>query len=171
MHSSDTTKKQPKKIAAPGQESRRFVRVECVLRAEFRLHNHDAWLPAEVLDLSVAGMKLRFNPFQRGRPLLPEVFEWADSRFRFPLKREFFHLDGHFLKIYNYHQDGDSMAALHAKVIPVDQKQMLITSANLSYHGQQGNIELGALVESAKIAKQLDDVFTKLIFGKVFEEV
>ena len=48
---------------------------------------------------------------------------------------------------------------------------MLITSANLSYHGQQGNIELGTLVESTKIAKQLDDVFTKLIFCKVFEEV
>lgn len=78
---------------------------------------------------------------------------------------------GHFLKIYNYHQDEDSMAALHAKVISVDQKQTLITSANLSYHGQQGNIELGTLVESSKIAKQLDDVFTKLIFGKVFEEV
>lgn len=78
---------------------------------------------------------------------------------------------GHFLKIYNYHQKVDSMAALHAKVISVDQIQTLITSANLSYHGQQGNIELGTLIESSKIAKQLDDVFTKLIFGKMFEEV
>ena len=100
MHSFDTTKKQAKIASAPGQESRRFFRVECALRTEFRLHNHDVWLPAEVLDLSVAGMKLRFNPFQRGRMLRPEVFEWADSRFRFPLKRDFFHLDGHFLKIY-----------------------------------------------------------------------
>lgn len=100
MHSFDTTKKQAKIASAPGQESRRFFRVECALRTEFRLHNHDVWLPAEVLDLSVAGMKLRFNPFQRGRTLRPEVFEWADSRFRFPLKKDFFHLDGHFLKIY-----------------------------------------------------------------------
>ncbi len=100
MHSFDTTKKQAKIASAPGQESRRFFRVECALRTEFRLHNHDVWLPAEVLDLSVAGMKLRFNPFQRGRMLRPEVFEWADSRFRFPLKKDFFHLDGHFLKIY-----------------------------------------------------------------------
>ena len=96
----DARGKQARKAAAPGQESRRFVRVECVLRAEFRLHNHDAWLPADVLDLSVAGMKVRFDPFQRGRTLRPEVFEWADSRFRFPLKGAFFHLDGHFLKIY-----------------------------------------------------------------------
>lgn len=78
---------------------------------------------------------------------------------------------GRFLKIYNYEKQEDSMAALHAKVISVDQKKTLITSANLSYHGQQGNIELGMLAESKKIAKQLDDVFTKLIFAKVFTEI
>lgn len=78
---------------------------------------------------------------------------------------------GRFLKIYNFHPSEDEMAALHAKVISVDQKQTLITSANLSYHGQQGNIELGTLVESKQIAKQIDDVFTKLIFSKVFSEI
>ncbi len=77
---------------------------------------------------------------------------------------------GRFLKIYNYKKQEDSMAALHAKVISVDQKKTLITSANLSYHGQQGNIELGMLAESKKIAKQVDDVFTKLIFEKIIEE-
>ncbi len=78
---------------------------------------------------------------------------------------------GRFLKIYNYHPTEDEMAALHAKVISVDQKQTLITSANLSYHGQQGNIELGTLIESKHIAKQIDDIFTKLIFSKVFSEI
>ena len=78
---------------------------------------------------------------------------------------------GRFLKVYNYHQDDDKMAALHAKVISVDQRQTLITSANLSYHGQQGNIELGTLIESKQIAKQIEDVFTKLTFSKVFTEV
>lgn len=78
---------------------------------------------------------------------------------------------GRFLKIYNYKKHEDSMAALHAKVISVDQKKTLITSANLSYHGQQGNIELGMLAESKRIAKQLDDVFTKLLFAKIFTEV
>ena len=78
---------------------------------------------------------------------------------------------GRFLKIYNFHPSEDEMAALRAKVISVDQKQTLITSANLSYHGQQGNIELGTLIESKQIAKQIDDVFTKLIFSKVFSEV
>ena len=63
------------------------------------------------------------------------------------------------------------MAALHAKVICVDKRKTLITSANLSYHGQQGNIELGALIESQKTAKQIDDLFTKLLFNKIFVEV
>lgn len=78
---------------------------------------------------------------------------------------------GRFLKIYNYRQEDDKMAALHAKVISIDQKQTLITSANLSYHGQQGNIELGTLIDSKPVAKQIDDIFTKMIFSKVFTEV
>lgn len=78
---------------------------------------------------------------------------------------------GRFLKIYNYKKSEDSMAALHAKMISVDQNQTLITSANLSYHGQQGNIELGMLAESKKIAKQVDGIFTELVFKKEFIEI
>ncbi len=78
---------------------------------------------------------------------------------------------GRFLKVYGFKQGQDKMAALHAKVISIDHKQTLITSANLSFHGQQGNIELGTLIESKQIAKQIEDVFTKLIFSKVFNEV
>lgn len=63
------------------------------------------------------------------------------------------------------------MAALHAKVISVDGEKTLITSANLSYHGQQGNIEMGTVIDSKVMAKQVDDVFTQLVFKKVFVEV
>ncbi|MCI9005050.1 MAG: hypothetical protein HFH39_07390 [Lachnospiraceae bacterium] len=48
----------------------------------------------------------------------------------------------------------DVIAALHAKVISVDGEKTLITSANLSYHGQQGNIELGTVIDSKDIADQ-----------------
>lgn len=78
---------------------------------------------------------------------------------------------GHFLKLYDYSNEDDKMAALHAKVISVDMKQTLITSANLSYHGQQGNIEIGALIESQRTAKKFDEVMTQLIFKKIFREV
>ena len=78
---------------------------------------------------------------------------------------------GRYLKIYNYKQKTDKMSALHAKVISTDKTYSLVTSANLSYHGQLGNIELGTLVESPSFAKQIEDVFTHLLFSKVFVEV
>lgn len=78
---------------------------------------------------------------------------------------------GKFLKIYNYPKQDDSMAALHAKVISIDKVETLITSANLSYHGQVGNIELGTHIISQDISRQVEDIFTKLLFQKVFEEV
>lgn len=58
---------------------------------------------------------------------------------------------GKFLRIYNYPKQEDKMSALHAKVISVDQTDTLITSANLSYHGQEGNIELGARIHSKEL--------------------
>lgn len=78
---------------------------------------------------------------------------------------------GRFLKIYNYPKQDDVMASLHAKVISVDKKDNLITSANLSYHGQEGNIEMGIHIVSEAIARQIDDILTTLLFKKVFEEV
>ena len=77
---------------------------------------------------------------------------------------------GRFLKVYNYQKSEDPMSSLHAKVICVDQSKSLITSANLSYHGQEGNIEMGTYIESVSIAHQVDEIFTKLLFSKVFLE-
>ena len=57
-------------------------------------------MPAEVLDLSVAGMKVRFDPLFRGKTLPPERFEWADSTFRFRLGGGFFQIGGCFLRVY-----------------------------------------------------------------------
>lgn len=65
---------------------------------------------------------------------------------------------GRFLNMYNYKQSDDKMSALHAKVLSVDGYSTLITSANLSYHGQQGNIELGTKIDSKTVAKQIDDI-------------
>lgn len=75
---------------------------------------------------------------------------------------------GKFLQLYNYKNKGDFMAALHAKVLCVDSTKTLITSANLSYHGQEGNIELGTFVDSAFFARQVEDLFTKLFFMHIF---
>lgn len=76
-----------------------------------------------------------------------------------------------FLQIYNYTNADDKMSALHAKILSADGKRTLISSANLSYHGMSGNIELGCLVESKKIGKQMDDLFQQLYREKVFQRI
>lgn len=78
---------------------------------------------------------------------------------------------GRFLNVYDYQNYEDKMAALHAKVICVDGYKSLISSANLSYHGLEGNIELGTVIESERIGKQLTDAFKKLKFKKIFVEL
>ena len=75
------------------------------------------------------------------------------------------------MQIYNYTNSDDKMSALHAKILSVDGKRTLISSANLSYHGMSGNIELGCLVESEKIGKQMDDLFQQLYREKVFQRI
>ena len=54
------------------------------------------------------------------------------------------------------------MSALHAKAIIVDGYTLLTTSANLSYHGLTGNIELGLLVEGS-VAQEATTLLRALI--------
>ncbi|MCL2410343.1 MAG: phospholipase D-like domain-containing protein [Treponema sp.] len=82
------------------------------------------------------------------------------------------HTNRNFLKIYEYAgKAGDKMASLHAKTIIVDDVKMLISSANLSYHGLEGNIEIGALITSKKKASQVLEIFADLKRQKIFELV
>lgn len=74
-----------------------------------------------------------------------------------------------FLQVYEYQkQEDDKMAALHAKLIVSDAKKSLVSSANLSYHGMQGNIEMGLLIESHDKAKQIEEVMKEMVRMKVF---
>lgn len=74
-----------------------------------------------------------------------------------------------FLQVYEYHkQEDDKMAALHAKLIVSDVKKSLVSSANLSYHGMQGNVEMGFLIESHDKAKQIEEVMKEMVRMKVF---
>lgn len=70
---------------------------------------------------------------------------------------------GRYLEIYKYVEQDDDMAALHAKTLSVDDSKSLITSANLSFHGLEKNIELGCLIESSDYAKKLHSLFSDLI--------
>lgn len=76
---------------------------------------------------------------------------------------------GQYLRLYEYNRvEADRMAALHAKMIVVDGVSSLISSANLSYHGMQGNIEMGILIQSADKAKSIEGFLKELRRMKMF---
>lgn len=51
----------------------------------------------------------------------------------------------------------DEQSALHAKFLVADSSRLLVTSANLTYHGFHGNIEMGVLLEGA-VATQAEQL-------------
>jgi len=59
-------------------------------------------------------------------------------------------------------QSDDEMASLHAKLVVADQKDALITSANLTYHGLEANLELGVRLQGP-LAADIVDHFNRLI--------
>ena len=77
-----------------------------------------------------------------------------------------------YLRVFDYQKkDDDSMAALHAKTIVVDEKNLLISSANLSYHGMEGNVEMGIRLESEDKAKQVENLLKEMVSMKIFKEL
>jgi cardiolipin synthase len=72
--------------------------------------------------------------------------------------------------VYSWAHEADTIAKLHAKVIVIDRHDVLITSANLTGHGMDGNLELGLRV----IGRPAEDTaahFDQLIRDGRFESV
>ena len=77
-----------------------------------------------------------------------------------------------YLRVFDYNQAADDkMAALHAKTIVVDEAELIVSSANLSYHGLQGNIEMGIRVVSSEKAKQVESLLKEMVYMKIFSEL
>jgi phosphatidylserine/phosphatidylglycerophosphate/cardiolipin synthase-like enzyme len=55
----------------------------------------------------------------------------------------------------------DMMASLHAKMLLIDRKELLVTSANLTHHGLSSNIEVGVRIKG-NIANQMANHFISL---------
>ena len=82
-------------------DQRRFSRVGCRLLAEFRLlEGSEVWLSAEVLDFTVAGVRVRFEREQRGLVLSEADIEWKEALFRLGGPSEALSIKGHFLRVY-----------------------------------------------------------------------
>ncbi len=64
-----------------------------------------------------------------------------------------------------------STASLHAKCIVVDDRRTLVTSANFTSRGQERNVEVGVLVESEKLARELVHQWRNAAEAGVFKGV
>lgn len=82
-------------------DQRRFLRGVCRFVVEFRLSDEDAdWIPADVLDFTVAGIRVCFEQERNGIVLSEEDVEWKEARFRFRTPPDELLVKGHFLKVY-----------------------------------------------------------------------
>jgi phosphatidylserine/phosphatidylglycerophosphate/cardiolipin synthase-like enzyme len=60
------------------------------------------------------------------------------------------------LNVYHWiGSDLNDYTSLHAKLIIVDQRKLLLTSANFSYHGFHKNIETGVIIENHEISRDI----------------
>ncbi len=79
---------------------------------------------------------------------------------------------GKYLRFFEYVKNNeDKMSASHAKIISVDSERVLVSSANLSYHGLSGNVEMGFLVESIDKSKQIEELLKQLVKMEIYKRV
>lgn len=67
-------------------------------------------------------------------------------------------------------RDDIPFASMHAKSLLVDHIDLLITSANFTFHGLHGNIELGVRLKGPPV-REARDVFSYLVTSGMVEEV
>ena len=61
-------------------------------------------------------------------------------------------------------------ASMHAKCLLVDGRDLLVTSANFTFHGLHGNIEIGVRLSGAPAA-EARQIFSHLVENRIVEEV
>lgn len=66
--------------------------------------------------------------------------------------------------------DGAPYAAMHAKCLLVDGKDLLVTSANFTFHGLHGNIEIGVRF-SGPLVMEARKIFSHLVESHIVEQV
>ena len=58
----------------------------------------------------------------------------------------------------------------HSKFISIDHRFLLVTSANFSWSAENGNLELGVLIDNANLAEAVEHEMRQ-VEGFVFERV
>lgn len=73
-------------------------------------------------------------------------------------------------RLYSYMVEDDELAKLHAKVLIVDQRDLFVSSANLTGYGYGVNLEFGVRVKGEP-ARQAQIHFDHLIASELVEEL
>ena len=73
-------------------------------------------------------------------------------------------------RIYTHRGSEGPFYKVHAKIMIVDERELLITSANMTYHGLVQNFEMGARIRG-KLAEDAQAVIRKMIRSGYFEEI
>lgn len=72
--------------------------------------------------------------------------------------------ESYLLNIYSWIGNNNvDYTSLHSKLIIIDQKKMLLTSANFSYHGFMKNIETGVVIENHNVIRDIWKQFQSLL--------
>lgn len=71
--------------------------------------------------------------------------------------------------IFTWPPTGDPMAAIHAKLLIADRNDALVTSANLTYHGFEKNLEMGLRVTGGAAANMDDGIRSLITSGELVE--
>lgn len=67
------------------------------------------------------------------------------------------------------HADGTTYASMHVKCLLVDTNELLVTSADFTFHGLHGNIEIAVRLRGAPAAEARKN-FSHLVENRVLEE-
>jgi phosphatidylserine/phosphatidylglycerophosphate/cardiolipin synthase-like enzyme len=66
--------------------------------------------------------------------------------------------------------DGATYASMHAKCLLVDARDLLVTSANFTFHGLRGNIEIGVRLTGGPAA-EARKIFSHLVENRILEDI
>ena len=66
--------------------------------------------------------------------------------------------------------DGAPYASMHAKCLLADGSDLLVTSANFTFHGLHGNIEIGIRLSGAPVA-EARKIFSHLVTNQIVCEI
>ena len=147
----------PAELVWTGPESRRSgARDTAVVLADlFRKATKAILLAGFAFDHAADVLRPLHEALQRG--VSCRLF--ADAEVAAGFLREHWPFGPPFPELYGFRPEKGVFASLHAKCVVVDGRWVFVTSANFTDRGQTRNVEVGVLLEDARLAAVLEAQF------------